>query len=242
MNTYHYDGTFDGFLSAVFVAWHDDGPLFAVGPVTASLLGVTVEVRTDEARAERLRRGLVRAGGTETLARVQHAFYSETPGLDGWLFTYLKILFARGQEAADSPLGTAGPAVGQAARKTGREVHRMHAFVRFAEGVDGSYRATIEPECNVLPLVGAHFAERYGSIRWIIVDRRRRYALLHDRGHLHLVGAPEEDVEAAEGETRWQQLWRAYYHAVDIPERRNLALRARHMPRRYWRHLTELAG
>ena len=36
-----------------------------------------------------------------------------------------------------------------------------------------------------------------------------------------------------------QAMWRAYFQAVTIPERRNLALHLRHVPKRYWPYLTE---
>ncbi len=242
MNTYRYDGTFSGFLSAVFEAYvrRDEAPQFEKGTGTATMFGETVEVEVRPQRMARLRRGIVRSGGQEVWQRVRGAFLSETPGIDGVLFAYLRLLFAHGVMAADNPLGTPGPVVWQAARATSREVHRMHAFVRFSEGADGSWRSVVEPVCNVLPLIGPHFAERYAALRWIIVDARRGYALLHDTGAVHFVGAPQTALPVAEDEEAWQQLWKTYYHAVDIPERRNLALRARHMPRRYWKHLTEI--
>ena len=34
-------------------------------------------------------------------------------------------------------------------------------------------------------------------------------------------------------------MWRAYFRAVDIPERKNLRLHLRHVPKRYWPYLTE---
>ena len=43
----------------------------------------------------------------------------------------------------------------------------------------------------------------------------------------------------AEEETLYQQLWQLYFASVNIPARKNMKLHIRHMPRRYWKYLTE---
>ena len=40
-------------------------------------------------------------------------------------------------------------------------------------------------------------------------------------------------------EAAYQTMWKAYFQAVTIPERRNLKLHLRHVPKRYWPYLTE---
>ena len=40
-------------------------------------------------------------------------------------------------------------------------------------------------------------------------------------------------------ETDYQELWKAYFKSVDIPERRNLKLHLQHVPKRYWKYLVE---
>jgi len=46
-------------------------------------------------------------------------------------------------------------------------------------------------------------------------------------------------AEEAPDEAAYQTMWRAYFQAVTIPERRNLKLHLRHVPKRYWPYLTE---
>lgn len=45
-----------------------------------------------------------------------------------------------------------------------------------------------------------------------------------------------------EKEALCQQLWRHYFSNVNISERKNMKLHIRHMPKRYWRYLTEKNG
>ena len=109
--------------------------------------------------------------------------------------------------------------------------------------------ATARPEQHVLPLIGDHFATRYPAMRWAIVDDRRGLALVHDTPAAERAdGEPATrivpaatlgDLRPTDDEQAYQRMWRAYFRAVDIPERKNLRLHLRHVPRRYWPYLTE---
>jgi probable DNA metabolism protein len=135
-------------------------------------------------------------------------------------------------------------------RMVSREVHRMHAFVRFGDldapdalsDADRTYVSFVEPECDVLPLIGSHFKRRFPAMRWAILDARRQYGIVWNGEWLSI----QDDFPDAV----WKQanrsqpshseaLWRAYFRSVDIPERRNPYLQRRHMPKRYWRYLPE---
>lgn len=109
--------------------------------------------------------------------------------------------------------------------------------------------ARIRPEYHVLPVIAEHFALRYPALRWTILDEHRRLALVHDTPAAGLApeAAPTRIVPASSlphlaptaDERAYQAMWRAYFRAVDIPERRNLKLHLRHVPKRYWPLLTE---
>lgn len=43
----------------------------------------------------------------------------------------------------------------------------------------------------------------------------------------------------ADAEKDYQELWKTYFKAVDIPERRNMKLHVQHVPKRYWKYLIE---
>ena len=48
------------------------------------------------------------------------------------------------------------------------------------------------------------------------------------------------DVDLAEDERQFQLLWKNYFRALAIPQRINERQQRRMMPRRYWKHLTEM--
>lgn len=43
----------------------------------------------------------------------------------------------------------------------------------------------------------------------------------------------------AENEVLYQRLWKRYFKAITIRERINPKLHRQHLPRRYWKYLTE---
>ena len=101
---------------------------------------------------------------------------------------------------------------------------------------------------HVLPVIHGHFETRYPTLDWRIVDDRRGLALVHTPADRRPAGAPASRIvptvtlglsPEAPDEAAYQRMWRAYFQAVTIPERRNLKLHLRHVPRRYWPYLTE---
>ena len=43
----------------------------------------------------------------------------------------------------------------------------------------------------------------------------------------------------AEDEKLYQELWKGYFKSMTIKERINLKLHRQHLPKRYWKYLTE---
>ena len=138
--------------------------------------------------------------------------------------------------------------VQQISKQVHREKHRMEAFVRFQKTTDGLYYATVSPDFNVLPLIIRHFEKRYADQRWVIYDTNRRYGAYYDLSQVALVNLevpPHQRSMPLAPEARdtqediYQQLWQVYFSSVNIPERKNPKLHLRHMPKRYWKYLSE---
>ncbi|HEX2201739.1 MAG TPA: TIGR03915 family putative DNA repair protein [Longimicrobium sp.] len=119
-----------------------------------------------------------------------------------------------------------------------REVHKMHAFVRFraVEHEGGAhYVAWFEPEHPVVERAAPFFAERFASMRWSILTPG---VCAHWDGEA-LAFTPGVPRSAAPTEDALEGLWRTYYASTFNPARlRTTAMRAE-MPVRYWRNLPE---
>ena len=122
----------------------------------------------------------------------------------------------------------------------------MEAFIRFQKLKDETFYAAIEPDFNVLPLLIKHFKDRYADQQWIIYDIRRKYGVHYNLHDIQYITLNFSDVKATnvvsaytEDEGLYQELWKNYFKSVNIPARKNTKLHLMHVPRRYWRHLTE---
>lgn len=248
MTTLLYDGTFEGFLTAVFEAYARrlaDVRLRPAHTSAAALFGDSVFVPTEEGKAARVWKGVKDKTNTEGARRLYCNFLSELEGEEDNLLEYLRYVFDSTADVSEDYSHPAVLRVAKVMKMVGREKHRMEAFVRFQLGSDGIYHAVIEPDFNVLPLIVKHFQNRYADQRWIIFDRRRQYGMYYDLQTVRLVQADEAEAQATASlsrqpvEVSYQQLWKTYFRSTNIKERRNLKLHLQHVPVRYWKYLSE---
>jgi probable DNA metabolism protein len=120
----------------------------------------------------------------------------------------------------------------------------MEAFVRFEKLQGEIFFDKVDPDFDVLPLIRKHFMGRYQDQKWLIYDLRRNYALFYDLNTCDFF-IPETDfthkVNHAlhESEDIYQKLWQTYFQKTNIKERANTKLHIQHVPKRYWKYLTE---
>ncbi len=247
-----YDGSFDGLLTAIFDCFADRVvPVDIVNQAAyqASLLDDIHPVQTDIAKAERVIKGLDARSDGKAGKLVYHLYLSELPGMEMHIFRLAQLLVR--QNNPNVLDNFANPDVlhsAQVNKMIGREVHRMHAFVRFQKAANGIYYAAISPDFNVIPLIGDHFCRRYADQPWVIFDTTRDYGLYYDLQDMTFVDAfspilsdaMDSIQSSVDGmEDGYQQLWKQYFQSVNIKERHKIKLHLRHVPKRYWKYLTE---
>jgi DNA polymerase len=127
------------------------------------------------------------------------------------------------------------------ARQVDREIHKMHAFVRFREVADehaaGGRRhvAWFEPAHHILRAVAPFFVRRFAQHPWAILTPR---GCLHWDGQ-RLTGAGAAKREDAPPEDAGEALWLTYYRSIFNPARVKVAAMKKEMPVRYWANLPE---
>lgn len=123
------------------------------------------------------------------------------------------------------------------AQQVRRDIHKMHAFVRFRQvTVDGIARfiAWHRPDHLIVRAAAPFFVKRFRSMRWAILtpDACAQW----DGAHLAFtpgVAAPPTIDDPTE------ETWRAYYAAIFNPARLNLRAMRAEMPARHWATLPE---
>lgn len=240
---YHYDGSFDGFLSCVFDSYaHREIPAgFFSGEDDVFTLFDSRTVPTDPGHAARVLRKIT-ALSPEAAVLLRRGFLTCLPEKELSLFRLLAKLLREGPGfLRDRSDETLYPVI-RAVRHLNGEVHLLKGFVRFSD-LGGVLGGEIEPKNRVLPLLGGHFAARYQDERFFLYDRTHKEALFHVPGRWAI--RPLADFQMAppdEAEAHYRLLWKRFYDTIAIRERENPRLRMTHMPKRYWGTMTEFQG
>ena len=245
-----YDGSFNGFLTAVFVAFDEKVNVADIqknSEIQNGLFSETETIFTNIEKAKRVWNG-IQNKSHNAIANVYFAFLSESEGVELMLYTYIQKLMST---KTGKPLDYSDGIVlhiSQLARKVGREKHRMEAFVRFQLTKDEVYFANIEPDFDVLPLISKHFRDRYADQLWLIYDVKRKYGIFYNLDHVEMVSLNLNDIHHNKTfksdafkteEYDYQTLWNDYFKSTHIKSRINPKLHMQHMPKRYWKYLSE---
>lgn len=252
MIVFTYDKTFEGLLTVVFDAY--DRKIFPHALQSEQeplplFCEQTIDVKTDEHRAQRVWKGLEKKLSPAGLAVITTAWQSELPGIDLLLFRYIR-------KAIDSPLSIelnfGDPDVLEATKigkKVTQERHRVVQFTRFQKASDNTFFAALEPLYNVLPLAIGYFQDRFADQKWIVYDLKRAYGYYYDLHSVteirfdtplpHLITGKLDETLMAEDEKLFQQLWKTYFKSISIKERTNPRLHRQNLPARFWKYLTE---
>jgi len=250
MTIVEYDGSFAGLLTAVFEIYEyrlADVQIVKNGHPIQDVFAERKQVDTNDEKAKRVWAGLGKKISESALRQLYWYYLSEERGFENRLYGYIKYALSSTDNIEQDYTNETVLRIAQTVRKVGREKHRMEAFVRFQLTKDEIYYATVEPDFNVLPLILPHFKSRYADQNWLIYDLKRKYGIYYEK-HTEQVSEitithNESGKDTASifqaGEEMYQLLWKDYFKSTGIPERRNMKLHIQHVPKRYWKYLTE---
>lgn len=131
--------------------------------------------------------------------------------------------------------------VRQWCKTIGRDIHKMHAFVRFRlVGIDDAtgreqFVAWFEPEHRIVRLAASFFEKRFAGMDWSILTP---YECVHWDG-ASLFFTPGVPREAAPDHDALDDLWRTYYANIFNPARLKIKAMQSEMPKKYWKNLPE---
>lgn len=251
--TLAYDGTFEGFLSAVFQVYEEklvDVSIEKEKRATETFFAEVTPVLTNSEKATRVWKGLGKYCSAAGKHNVYKAFLSELTGIENTLLHYIKRSLSEqkhiDKDFADSEILK----IAKIVKMVGREKHRMDAFVRFRLTKDNLYFATVSPDFNVLPLNAKHFKNRYADQQWLIYDLKRNYGIYYNLIEVNYVelqlseainSSSKATFYFTEEEQAFQDLWKNYFTSTNITSRKNMKLHVQHIPKRYWKYLSEKA-
>lgn len=122
-------------------------------------------------------------------------------------------------------------------KQIGRDIHKMHAFVRFKEmnADEGKrYVAWYEPDHYILRQASSFFKKRFGSMSWMILTPDE--SVVWDQQEL-VFGAGVSKVHLPDDSV--ETLWKTYYASIFNPARIKVKAMKNEMPVRFWKNLPE---
>ncbi len=245
MTDFVYDGSFDGFLTAVERALAErDARVVPLGAQAADLFAGTVSVATDDDAAGRVRRRLGSAAGADELDTLLLVHSSADPDRHRLLISYIRLTLRAGRSIAAEIGRPDVLAVRKIRDRVSLEMSRVLGFVRLRQVSGRLYYAPLAPDADIAGLIGPHFAERFPDQALILHDTRRGIAFWADgaaRGLLDMRSLPAGLARRLETDCDplVEAAWRMYFRRIANPERRNPRLQRRLMPARYWGTLVE---
>ncbi len=128
-------------------------------------------------------------------------------------------------------------------KAVGRDIHKMHAFVRFrlvstdtATGRE-QFVAWFEPDHRIVRLAVPFFEKRFAGMDWSILTPCE--CAHWDGSRLHYTpGVPRSSAPDSDA---LDDLWRTYYRNIFNPARVKINAMQSEMPKKYWKNLPEAA-
>lgn len=119
-----------------------------------------------------------------------------------------------------------------------RDIHKMHAFVRFKKKVkncEDIYVAWHQPEHLIVQLAAPFFVRRFGDKPWAIFtpDESAHWDL---KNLSFAPGLPQREFQ---DEDYWDEIWKTYYKSIFNPARIKIKMMKSEMPPKYWSSMPE---
>ena len=127
------------------------------------------------------------------------------------------------------------------AKAVSRDIHKMHAFVRFRlvglneQNGREQFVAWFEPEYRITRLATPFFEKRFAGMEWSILTPDE-CASWDGEKLTFMPGMSRHDAPAADAH---DDLWRTYYRSIFNPARLKVQAMQSEMPQKYWKNLPE---
>ena len=126
------------------------------------------------------------------------------------------------------------------AKEVRRDVHKMHAFVRFRAveaGGETRYVAWFEPEYHIVRATAGFFVRRFAGMKWSILTPDLS---IHWDGETLSEGPGATRADAPDGDPV-EEMWKTYYASIFNPARVKVKAMTKEMPKKYWKNMPETA-
>ena len=241
MANYYYDGSFDGLLTVIYVAYNDrESKMLRVNAKAEQLILALddIHVITDFSKARRVERSICEKLSYNFFNSIRTCFLSNDKNKDTVIIHTVYKALKYGEEILNS-LDEHAFYMNKLVKQVLNERHKYLGLLRFKEMKDGTMFSTIEPKNNVLPILISHFKNRMKKEKFAIFDRRRKTIVYYDGKKAEIFFVESLEIEWSDEEIEYSELWKTFHKSISIKERENKKLQQSNLPKYYWKHLIE---
>ena len=243
MTVFLVEKSLTGICSALVYAFTErvtpDG-VFPHGTITRNFTDRYIEIENDNEKAHRVLRALTKYGEENISEHIKICLLSCEATAVKTAFDYARFTLSERRDVSSFLADNRVSDFYYTIKKVISENHRLKGFIRFKETASGILYAPYSPDNDITELLCPHFVKRLSNVPFIIHDVKRKKAGVSD-GKRFKIMATETDalLNLSKDERSWENLWKNYYKAVNIKERRNKKQQDNLMPVRYRKFLPE---
>ena len=241
MANYYYDGSFDGLLTVIYMAYEDrENKMLRVNTYTEQLILSLdgIHITTDFSKARRVEKAICDKLSYNFLNNIRTCFLSCDKNKDTMIIHTVYKALKQGEKILNS-LDEHAFYVNKLVKQVLNERHRYLGVLRFKEVKDGTMFSTIEPKNNVLPILLSHFINRMKREKFAIYDKKRKIIAYYDTKKVEIFFVKSLEIEWSDEEIEYSELWKTFHKSISIKERENKKLQQSNLPKYYWKYLIE---
>ena len=241
MANYYYDGSFDGLLTVIYMAYENrENKILRVSAKVEQLILAldAIHVITDFSKARRVEKSICDKLSYNFLNSIRTCFLSCDKNKDTVIIHTVYKALKYGEEILNS-LDDHAFYMNKLVKQVLNERHRYLGLLRFKEMKDGIMFSTIEPKNNILPILISHFKNRMKREKIAIFDKGRKMIVYYDGKKAEIFFVESLEIEWSDEEIEYSELWKTFHKSISIKERENKKLQQSNLPKYYWKHLIE---
>ena len=212
MANYYYDGSFDGLLTVIYMAYENrENKILRVSARAEQLILALddIHVITDFSKARRVEKAICDKISYNFLNNIHTCFLSYDKNKDTIIIHTVYKALKQGEEILNS-LDEHAFYMNKLVKQVLSERHKYLGLLRFKEMKDGTMFSTIEPKNNVLPILISHFKSRMKREKFAIFDKGRKMIVYYDGKKAEIFFVESLEIEWSDEEIEYSKLWKTF--------------------------------